>query len=198
VGKLTQDVAALQEELRSKEAIIRRVQSWRDHDTYVMGGGDGREDALEEQRVQGQAVHDQESKEMADAAYQTIKTLREMLEQKKTQVRSKEDQIDRLRQQMAEDRERHAEQYTRLQSEVTATGKSTLASLHAMVSQQEAPTSAGGDRQGQEARRHEDTAKWQKTQRELEHFQAEAKSLSMECEQAREERVHAERRCVAL
>lgn len=70
---------------------------------------------------------------MADAAYQTIKTLREMLEQKKTQVRSKEEQIDRLRTQLAEERERHAEQYSKLQAEVTATGKSTLANLHAMI-----------------------------------------------------------------
>ena len=46
---------------------------------------------MEEQRMQFQATHQQESKEMADAAYQTIKTLREMLEQKKTQVRNKEE-----------------------------------------------------------------------------------------------------------
>lgn len=76
---------------------------------------------------------------MADAAYQTIKTLNEMLEQKKTQVRNKEEQIDRLRQQMAEQRELHAEQYMKLQGEVTATGKSTLANLHRMVSNEEVP-----------------------------------------------------------
>ena len=66
---------------------------------------------------------------MADAAYQTIKTLNEMLEQKKVQVRNKEEQIDRLRQQMAEQREIHADQLTKLQNEVSATGKSTLANL---------------------------------------------------------------------
>jgi chromosome segregation ATPase len=46
---------------------------------------------------------------MADAAYQTIKTLNEMLEQKKVQLRAKEDHIDKLRQQMAEQRELAAE-----------------------------------------------------------------------------------------
>jgi uncharacterized coiled-coil protein SlyX len=70
---------------------------------------------------------------MADAAYQTIKTLNEMLDQKKTQLRRKEEQIDRLRVEMAEERERHASEYMKLQSEVTATGKSTLANLHSLV-----------------------------------------------------------------
>ena len=64
---------------------------------------------MEEQRVKFQEVHDRESKEMADAAYQTIKTLNEMLEQKKVQLRAKEEHIDKLRQQMAEQRELHAE-----------------------------------------------------------------------------------------
>lgn len=34
---------------------------------------------------------------MADAAYQTIKTLNDMLEVKKTQLKSKDEQIDKLR-----------------------------------------------------------------------------------------------------
>lgn len=71
---------------------------------------------------------------MADAAYQTIKTLREMLEQKKAQVRSKEDMIDKLRQQMADERERHAEQCAKLTADQTATGTAALASLQAYVS----------------------------------------------------------------
>jgi len=35
---------------------------------------------MEEQRLKFQNIHDKESKEMADAAYQTIKTLNEMLD----------------------------------------------------------------------------------------------------------------------
>lgn len=34
---------------------------------------------------------------MADAAYQTIKTLNDMLEHKKTQLTSKDEQIDKIR-----------------------------------------------------------------------------------------------------
>jgi hypothetical protein len=48
-------------------------------------------DRQEEQRITLQSAHNQESKEMADAAYQTIKTLNEMLEQKKKQLKTKED-----------------------------------------------------------------------------------------------------------
>ena len=34
---------------------------------------------------------------MADAAYQTIKTLNDMREVKKTQIKSKDEQIDKIR-----------------------------------------------------------------------------------------------------
>ena len=94
---------------------------------------------IEEQRIKFQSAHSQESKEMADAAYQTIKTLNEMLEQKKLQLKSKEDQIDKLRQQMADQREKAAHEYMKLQSEVTAAGKSTLANLHSMIKNQDEP-----------------------------------------------------------
>ena len=86
-----------------------------------------------------QSAHNQESKEMADAAYQTIKTLNEMLEQKKKQLKTKEDQIDQLRKDMANQREKSAMEYMQLQSELTAAGKSTLANLHAMVQKQDEP-----------------------------------------------------------
>jgi len=147
-SKLAQEVAQLKDEVLYKDSVIRKLKSWRDTDAYVGAGEDGmQDDVLEAQRVKFQAVHEQENKEMADAAYQTIKTLNEMLEQKKTQVRSKEEQIERLRQQLAEQRELHAEQCMKLQAEVTATGKSTLANLHRLVSnEREVPTSAGGDR----------------------------------------------------
>ena len=101
-GKLASEIAKLTEEVQQKDAVIRKLRSWHDTDAYVMGGEEGMKDVMEEQRIKFQAVHDQENKEMADAAYQTIKTLNEMLEQKKIQLRSKEDQIDKLRQQMAD------------------------------------------------------------------------------------------------
>lgn len=91
-----------------------------------------------------QAAHDQENKEMADAAHQTIKTLNEMLDQKKVQLRNKEDQIDKLRRQMAEQREIDAEKYMKLQTDATAAGKSTLANLQRMVNTQDDPARLGG------------------------------------------------------
>lgn len=92
-----------------KDSIIRKLKGWQADDAAVMGGEDGMKGVMEEQRHKFQAVHEQESKEMADAAYQTIKTLNEMLEQKKVQLRSKEEHIDKLRQQMSDQREAHAE-----------------------------------------------------------------------------------------
>ena len=99
---MTSEIARLTDEAMQKDAAIRKLRNWHDTDAYVMGGEEGMKDVMEEQRIKFQAVHDQENKEMADAAYQTIKTLNEMLEQKKIQLKSKEDQIDKLRQQMAD------------------------------------------------------------------------------------------------
>jgi chromosome segregation ATPase len=143
-------------------------------------------DVMEEQRVKFQAAHEQENKEMADAAYQTIKTLNEMLEQKKAQVRSKEEQIDKLRQQMAEQRELAAEQYMQLQAEVTATGKSTLANLHRMVSREEAPTS-GGERRAEDATRRQYEVGHQKTQKELDRLGGRLRETQDALEAARAE-----------
>lgn len=42
---------------------------------------------------------------MADAAYQTIKTLQDMLDNKNQAIRAKEDQIAKMRQQMNQQRE---------------------------------------------------------------------------------------------
>jgi hypothetical protein len=59
------------------------MKTWQDTDAMVMGNDNVAKDQIEHERIKFQAVHDQENKEMADAAYQTIKTLNEMLEQKK-------------------------------------------------------------------------------------------------------------------
>ena len=109
LAKMATELARLKDEVSYKDSVIRKLQGWQEADAAVMGGEDGVADVMEEQRAKFQAVHDQESKEMADAAYQTIKTLNEMLEQKKVQLRAKEEHIDKLRQQMAEQRELAAE-----------------------------------------------------------------------------------------
>jgi len=153
ISKLNQENNQLREELAFKDTQIRQLRTWQDTDNMVMGDDAGARDQFEHERVKFQAVHDQENKEMADAAYQTIKTLNEMLEQKKTQVRSKEEQIEKLRQQLADQREHAAAEQMKLQAEVTATGKSTLASLHRMVSaksDRETVPSSDGNRKASE------------------------------------------------
>lgn len=57
-------------------------------------------DAISEHRAKTSSANEKEHKEMADAAYQTIKTLQDMLDNKNGAIRSKEDQITKLRQQM--------------------------------------------------------------------------------------------------
>lgn len=53
---------------------------------------------------------------MAEAAAQMVKTLQEMLDQKNQQLKSKEELIERLRQQMVQQREQDGIEIARLQN----------------------------------------------------------------------------------
>lgn len=57
-------------------------------------------DAISEHRAKTSQSSEKEQKEMADAAYQTIKTLQDMLDNKNGAIRSKEEQITKMRLQM--------------------------------------------------------------------------------------------------
>ena len=57
-------------------------------------------DAIDEHREKNIEATDKEQREMADAAYQTIKTLQEMLEVKSESVRRKEEQVQKMRLQL--------------------------------------------------------------------------------------------------
>ena len=70
---------------------------------------------------------------MADAAFQTIKTLQEMLDQKNAQLRSKEEQIEKMRKQMIEQRDIDAQEIAKLQQQNTLTAGTTLNKLHELV-----------------------------------------------------------------
>ena len=74
---------------------------------------------------------------------------------------------------MAEQRERYAEQLLELQAGSTTAGKSALAKLHAMVSQEPASssTAVARDRGAQEAQARYQ-AEASKTQKALEHLRA--------------------------
>ena len=68
-----------------------------------------------------------------EAAQETIKTLTEMLEHKKTQLGIKERQIEKLREEMLQQREAHAMKVMSLENDVHNKGTSTLAKLHEYV-----------------------------------------------------------------
>lgn len=73
---------------------------------------------------------------MADAAYQTVKTLQDMLDQKNELLRSKEEHIERLRQQMMQQREQDAIEISKLREQLSITGNNTLNKLHQIVAKQ--------------------------------------------------------------
>ena len=84
--------------------MIQRFEQWQLSDKYL-SKDEILKDAIEEHRAKNIEATDKEAREMADAAYQTIKTLQDMLDAKNEANHKKEDQIDRLRGQMITARE---------------------------------------------------------------------------------------------
>lgn len=70
-----------------------------------------------------------------EAAQETIKTLNEMLDHKKKQLATKERQIEKLRDELLQQRQRSADEVRALRDEAYAKGSSTLAKLHDYVDQ---------------------------------------------------------------
>lgn len=76
--------------------MIARYEVWQNGDKYL-SQDELLKDAISEHRAKTSQVSEREQKEMADAAYQTIKTLQDMLDNKNAAIRSKEDQITKMR-----------------------------------------------------------------------------------------------------
>ena len=81
------------------ESEVNRYKQWADQDNSLSEDAMTK-DAIEDHRIKTMAAAEKQSKEIQDAAYQTVKTLKDMLEQKNTQLKRKEEQIERLRDQM--------------------------------------------------------------------------------------------------
>jgi len=126
-----QELANKVQELQSENRQLVNLQE----QLMVGGGNQDQKQMIEQYSMKYQNAHQEESKQMADAAYQTIKTLNDMLDQKKVTIRNKDAQIQSLRDDLTKQREMAAEMQLKLVSEVTATGKNTLSNLAAMVDQ---------------------------------------------------------------
>lgn len=59
--------------------VLRERDSYLEQDEFLKGGDAAVNSALADQRLKFQKEHERENTEMADAAYQTIQTLNEML-----------------------------------------------------------------------------------------------------------------------
>jgi DNA repair exonuclease SbcCD ATPase subunit len=76
-------------------------------------------DLMEENAARSKEVYDRETRELAEAAQATIKTLNEMLEQKKKQLETKEQHISGLRQSMNDERKRHVEEMMKMERQLS-------------------------------------------------------------------------------
>lgn len=88
---------------------------------------------------------------MADAAYQTIKTLQDMLDNKNQAIKNKEQQIATMRDNMSRQRNQDAKTIEDLRNQISMTGNTTLAKMQEIVSRHDIsqthagqPTRAGG------------------------------------------------------
>ena len=104
VKKLKEELQNAINEIRNKEQIIQRFKDWQLADNYLEQDQQMSE-AIESQKIKQEQAHEQEAKQMAEAAALTIQTLQSMLDQKNELIKRKEHLIEQLNKQRGTDRE---------------------------------------------------------------------------------------------
>ena len=79
--RLKEELAGLHAKMAGKENEIGRLRMWQEGDKYLSEDL-VLKDAIEDHRLKTLAVAEKEQKEISDAAYQTVKTLQDMIEAK--------------------------------------------------------------------------------------------------------------------
>ena len=116
IHKLENQVKEYELKIIQKDSLLQRFENWQIDDKYLQGADETTKQVIDEHRFKQQQAHDQENKEMADAAYQTIKTMQEMLEQKNAQLKRKEENIANLRDQVKRQAEMDANELNKLRN----------------------------------------------------------------------------------
>ena len=122
--------------MQLKESEVGRLRMWQEGDKYLSEDL-VLKDAIEDHRLKTLAVAEKEQKEISDAAYQTVKTLQEMIEQKNDQLKRKEENMERLREQMKNQAQLDAATINQLRDQMSVTGNSTMNKLHSIVAKHE-------------------------------------------------------------
>ncbi len=94
-------------------------------------------DTIEDHRIKTLDVARKEQKEISDAAYQTVKTLQEMIEQKNQQLKRKEANIEDLRNKMKAQAQLDAQVINDLREKISTHGDTTMNKLHQIVQKHE-------------------------------------------------------------
>ena len=81
IKRLNERVATLEATMAGKQNEIGRLRMWQEGDKYLSEDL-VLKDAIEDHRLKTLAVAEKEQKEISDAAYQTVKTLQDMIEAK--------------------------------------------------------------------------------------------------------------------
>ncbi len=87
-------------------------------------------DTIEDHRIKTLDVARKEQKEISDAAYQTVKTLQEMIEQKNNWLQRKEANIEELRNKMKTQAQLDAQIINDLREKISTHGDTTMNKLH--------------------------------------------------------------------
>lgn len=127
-GQYNRTIQRLEATLAERDRTIKQLRKWANMVDYVgeepppeafaTGGTAKLGDLLEESQAKSKDIYDKETRELAEAAQATIKTLNEMLDQKKKQLDAKELHISNLRNGMADERKKHVESMMRLEKQI--------------------------------------------------------------------------------
>jgi hypothetical protein len=134
-------------ELTGKDAQINRLQQWQYGDKYLATDNVIKEE-IDQHRDQTMQAANEDNKQMAEAAHQTVMTLQSMLDSKIDMIRKKEGIIADLKRQMQDQRQIDLEEIASLRKRLADTGETTLSKMHEIVAKanSEAPLRAQKER----------------------------------------------------
>ena len=112
-----EEIVSLQTQIQSKDKQLNRLREWQLEDK-LLGEDEKIRDIMDSNKVRIDQMHEEESREMAQAAYKTIKTLQELVEDKNKQNKRKEGIINELKQRMIEQKQEDTREIVRLNEEL--------------------------------------------------------------------------------
>ena len=112
------EISSLRAQIISKEKQLDRLREWQLEDN-LLSEDERLKDVIDSNKAKVENMHEQETKEITQAAHKTIKMLQELVENKSNQCKRKEEIIKDIQERMNQQKQEDTREIVRLTHELT-------------------------------------------------------------------------------